>query len=142
MSKGRVPKRTEDRLGNVTKAEKDAITRAPGATGVEPPPADELWHSLAIRWYNSLAESGQARFYQPSDWMVAQYLAEAMSRNLEAERFSANLFAAVMSGMTELMATEGARRRLRLELQAAVEEPDDTGEAEVTRLDEYRDLYG
>lgn len=64
----------------------------------------------------SLAGSGQARFYEPSDWQTARYVAESMSRNLSAGRFSSQHFAAVMSAMTDLLTTEGARRRARLEL--------------------------
>lgn len=83
------------------------------------PPADPLWHPIARDWYESLSESGQASFYQASDWATARYIAEAMHRNLKNERFSAQLFAAVMSGMTELLTTEGARRRARLEIERA-----------------------
>jgi hypothetical protein len=64
----------------------------------------------------SLAESGQSQFYEPSDWAVARYVAEVMSRNLADGNMSAVMFAAVMSAMTELLTTEGARRRARLEL--------------------------
>lgn len=143
--RGPVPKRSEESLGHKTKAEKNAVSKAPGAAEVAVPAADEQWHPIARRWYESLAESGQSRYYEPSDWWTAQYLAEAMSRNLSNERFSAQLFAAVMSGATELMTTEGARRRLRLELQRPA--PEDAAEvdgdgASVTQLDEYRDLYG
>jgi hypothetical protein len=81
------------------------------------PDVDEAWHPIARRWFGSLRSSGQAAFYQDSDWATAVYVAEAMSRNLVAGRFSAQLFAAVMSGMTELLTTEGARRRARLELE-------------------------
>lgn len=143
--RGPVPKRSEESLGHKTKAEKSAVTKSSGAAEVPVPEADPRWHSIARQWYESLAESGQSRYYEPSDWWTAQYLAEAMSRNLDSDRFSAQLFAAVMAGATELMTTEGARRRLRLELQRP--QPDeapgeDEGGARVTRLDEYRDLYG
>lgn len=40
-----------------------------------------------------------------------------MSRNLTQGRFSAQLFQSVPSGMTDLLTTEGARRRARLELE-------------------------
>ncbi|MDH2424746.1 hypothetical protein [Sphaerisporangium sp. TRM90804] len=106
---------------------------------MERPEPDELWHPIAQDWYVSLAVSGQAKFYQPSDWQVARYVAEAMTRNLNASRFSAQMFAAVMGAMTELLTTEGARRRARLELERR--RPDDE-EAGVTVLDDYRAALG
>jgi hypothetical protein len=60
-----------------------------------------------------------------------------MSRNLEASRFSAQMFAAVMSGMSSLLTTEGDRRRVRVELERAVQTDADE-EAAVEALDEWR----
>lgn len=130
---GPVPKRSSERRRR-NKGNPVETVEAIGA--VEVPAADENWHPIARRWYDSLQESGQARFYEPSDWHSAQYVAEAMSRNLVNERFSAQLFAAVMSGMTELLTTEGARRRARLEIEREQSEH----EAPVMALDDYRDL--
>jgi hypothetical protein len=57
-------------------------------------------------------------YYEASDWATAYYVAEAMSKNLSQGKFSAVLFGAVMTATTSLLATEGDRRRLRLELTA------------------------
>lgn len=132
---GPVPKRSDQRR---RRNQDVPIDRAVGAAEVAAPPADESWHRIARDWYDSLAESGQSAFYEPSDWATARYVAEAMSRNLAGGRFSAQLFAAVMSAATSLLATEGDRRRLRLELERA--KPDDGAgeESGVAQLDEYR----
>jgi uncharacterized sodium:solute symporter family permease YidK len=74
-----------------------------------------------VRWYRSLAESGQSQFYEASDIAAAMYVAEAMSRSLNG-KLSSVMFAAVMSAMTELLTTEAARRRARIELERAVEQ--------------------
>ena len=122
-ARGPVPKRIEERLGHVSSADKEAVERVPVTGTVVVPAADEAWHPIARRWYDSLPGSGQAQFYEPSDWATAAYLAEAMSRNLHAgQRFSAQLFAAVMSGMSNLLVTEGDRRRVRLELERLPDE--------------------
>jgi hypothetical protein len=93
------------------------------APPVDPLEPDEAWHPIVIDWFRSLGESGQSKFYEPSDWQTARYVAEAMSRNLEAgTRFSAELFRAVMAAMTELLTTEGARRRVRIELERGAEQ--------------------
>lgn len=137
---GPVPKRSTERRRR-NKPEGVQVTAVPAAEEVvESPPADETWHEIAREWYESLAVSGQAVFYEPSDWATARYVAEAMSRGLQASRFSAQLFAAVSSAMTELLTTEGARRRARLEIErggSSEEKP-----AEVTALDDYRAALG
>ena len=137
---GPVPKRSSERRRR-NKPDGAAVTSVSAAQQVvECPPPDESWHPIARDWYDSLAKSGQAVFYEPSDWATARYVAEAMSRGLSSSRFSAQLFAAVSSAMTELLTTEGARRRARLEI-----ERDGGGEekpADVTALDDYRALLG
>lgn len=114
---GPIPKRANQRRRK-NKPEGCEILKAP-TNPVAPavPTALAEWHPIARTWYESLAESGQAQFYEPSDWATASYIAEAMSRNLHAGRFSGQLFAAVLAGMTELLTTEGARRRARIELE-------------------------
>lgn len=139
-STGPVPKRSSERRRR-NKPEGPEVTSAPATTQtVECPLPDESWHEIARDWYGSLAKSGQAIFYEPSDWATARYVAEAMSRGLQASRFSAQLFAAVSAAMTELLTTEGARRRARLEIHrgpVSNEKP-----ADVTALDDYRALLG
>lgn len=136
-SRGPVPKRSNQRHGHRAKEEVEAIDHAQGASNVDVPDADPEWHSIATRWFESLKESGQSRYYEPSDWAQAQYIAEAMSQNLTAGRFSAQLFAAVCAAATELLTTEGARRRLRLELERG-EQVDPDEDAAIAKLDEYR----
>lgn len=134
---GPVPKRSDQRRRR-NKEPGSQVTRAAGAPHVDVPPADPGWHPIAVDWYESLARSGQSSFYEPSDWVTARYVAEAMSRNLEAGRFSAQLFAAVMSATASLLATEGDRRRLRIELERA-QSIDAEEEAAVAELDEWRE---
>lgn len=131
--RGPVPKRSELRQ----RRNKDEVETksAPATPVIESPLPDADWHPIAVEWFESLGKSGQSFFYEESDWATARYIAEAMSRNLKQGRFSAQLFAAVMSGMTELLTTEGARRRARVELQKGDEAPDLTLVAD---LDEFR----
>ena len=132
---GPVPKRSDQRRRR--NKEGGEVTRAPSRSSVVAPAPDEGWHPIARGWFTSLSESGQSQFYEASDWATARYVAEAMSRNLHGGRFSAQLFAAVMSGATELLTTEGARRRMRLELQKQAP-VDPAAAAKVARMDAYR----
>lgn len=133
--RGPVPKRSSERRRRNKDSVAETIT-VDAAKPVRIPKPNARWHPIAKRWFLSLAGSGQAVFYEPSDWALAEYIAEAMSRNLrEQKRFSAVLFAAVMSGMTELLTSEGARRRVRLEVERG-DAP--VAPASVTAIADYR----
>lgn len=136
---GPVPKRSEERRRRNKDVE---IEQVPSGTDLpcQPPEPSEEWHPIAKNWYLSLAESGQAIFYEPSDWTTAVYVAEAMSRNLDSEKLSGHLFQAVITASSSLLVTEGDRRRLRLELTRA--EVKDTESAGVTALRDYKKSIG
>jgi hypothetical protein len=116
MPHGPVPKPASQRR---RRNKESQATTAPTSPAAPPAPEpDPDWHPVAVDWFRSLSESGQVQFFEPSDWQVARYVAEVMSRNLNAgSRLSAELFKAVMSAMAELLTTEGSRRRARLELE-------------------------
>lgn len=143
-ARGPIGKRSEERMGHRSKEEKDSVTKAPSGAPVELPDlpdADPLWHPIAADWYLSLRESGQAAFYQPSDWAVARYAADLMSKVLMSERGpNGQLVAALNSVMSSLLTTEGDRRRARMELER--KKPALQGGAKVTALDDYRSAFG
>lgn len=103
-------------------------------------PAKKTWHPIAREWYDSLADSGQAEFFEPSDWSAAFYVAEVMARHLQAKRLSAQLFGSIWMAMGELLTTEGARRRARIELER--EAGGDEQPAGVTAISDYRKRVG
>lgn len=144
-ARGPIGKRSEERMGHRSKEEQNSVTKAPsGAPADLPdlPDADPLWHSIAAGWYLSLRESGQAAFYQPSDWAVARYAAELMSRVLDCSERGPNgqLVAALNSVMSSLLTTEGDRRRARMELERkpTVQQTP----ASVTAIADYRSSIG
>ena len=136
MTRGPVPKRSDRRMGH-HKPEGPELRK--GIAGATPdiPPASEDWHPIARDWYESLATSGQSQYYEASDWATAVYVAEAMSRNLAQGRFSAQLFQSVTSAMTELLTTEGARRRARVELERHNEQTP-AADPTVALMEKYR----
>ena len=105
-----------------------------------PSDEEEGWHPLARDWYRSLGESGQSAYYEPSDWQTARVLAELLSKALRSGRVTASLIERWQSGSTELLTTEGARRRMRVELERG--QPDDEETADVSEIDEYRRRRG
>lgn len=135
-ARGPVPKRSIERRRRNLDSQPDVATVI-GAEVVTMPEPDGAWHAIALNWYRSLGESGQSQFYEPSDWAAAAFVAETMSRALNADKVGANMLAALMGAMTDLLTTEGARRRARVEI-----ERDGTELASVDDLDAYRGLVG
>lgn len=139
---GPIPKRSEERRRR-NKNDGPGLVKAPsGSVDVpELPGPDPDWHAIATDWYLSLRESGQAQFYEASDWATARYAAELMSRLLSSDRApNGQLVAALNSVMGSLLTTEGDRRRARIELQrrpVAVQAP-----ASVTAIADYRASIG
>lgn len=142
-ARGPIGKRSEERMGHRSKEELASVTKAPSGPPEDLPDLpepDELWHPIAADWYLSLQESGQAAFYQPSDWAFARYVAELMSRGLVSDRPpNGQYVAALNSAMSSLLTTEGDRRRARMELER--KKPAGQTDADVTVLDDYRSAF-
>lgn len=99
---------------------------------VTPPPVNPDWEPVAKEIYLSSQESGQCTFYEPSDWAALYLACESLSRDLapqfvgiaeatgEVIRERIPLKGASLNAylklFSQLMVTEGERRRLRLEL--------------------------
>ncbi|WP_030319603.1 hypothetical protein [Streptomyces flavochromogenes] len=139
--RGPIPKRSAERRRR-NKDDGPAIVQAASGPVEVPdlPEPDPSWHDIAKDWYMSLQESGQAAFYQASDWATARYAAELMSRLLSTDRSpNGQLVAALNSVMGSLLTTEGDRRRARIELER---QPTGPKLAVVSPLDSYRDIAG
>lgn len=139
MTRGPVPKRSDQRRRR-NKPEVDPTTIE--ATGeVVQPDAVESWHPIARDWYDSLAESAQSRFYEPSDWHSARFAADVMSRVASGEQVASSEVAAMAKLMSELLVTEGARRRARMEIERSRSNGGQAAKG-VTAIDEYRQRLG
>jgi hypothetical protein len=138
MAGGSIPKRADQRRRR-NKPEGHPLTTAPGAAHVDFPLPDDGWHEMARDWYLSLARSGQAKYYEPSDVQVARVWAEVLSRQLLTEKMSAVMIQAWAASAAELLTTEGSRRRGRLELERSQGDADE--DASVTMLSAYRERF-
>ena len=130
-----MPKRSEERRRR--NAVPGLERAAASSEKVTPPAASRYWHPAARRFYRDLARSGQSAFYEPSDWSMAWLLAERMTRLLYDDAPNAAAWGALDAATGRLLATEGDRRRLRLELvredEAAMSE-DDRADATVSDI--------
>lgn len=135
-SRGPVGKRSDAIMGHRSKAELAEKKKAQLEIDEGPaeiPAADEKWHPIARRWYDSLTRSAQSHFYEPSDWATAHLVAESISRDLKPQFVGisettgevihetipmkgANLNA-YLKAFTALLVTEGDRRRASLEIK-------------------------
>lgn len=163
---GPVPKRSEERRRRNTPAagapEKLDISKVEGADDpdslpflikqpiVIPEPVTDAdtsldddgkpttgWHPIALELWESFKRSGQAIYWEPSDWAIAKLACESISRDLKpqfvgvtaASEMAASeaiyeriplkggSLSAYLKLFGQLMLTEGERRRLALELQ-------------------------
>ena len=150
--RGPVPKRSEERRRN-NKPE-TPIESVPVSGPVPIPTADPKWHPTARLIYESLPSSGQAKFYEPSDWSTAYLLAESLSRDLKPQSIGITedgkviracvplkgaSLAAYLKGFAALGVTEGDRRRMGIEIDRKAKKPALTA---VTVMDEYRESLG
>lgn len=152
-TRGPIPKRSIERRRRNKSGDTETVGTLVDV--VEVPEADASWHPIAKLWYESLADSGQSVFYEPSDWATAYLIAESMSRDL-AEQFVAATdsgesiyatiplkgasLAAYLKAMSVLMVTEGDRRRMRLELERG--DGEKAAPASVVAMDAYRKVGG
>jgi len=138
-TRGPVPKRSTAQAGHRTSAEQPDRPQVPGE--IHRPSAAGHWHRQARAWYRSLGQSGQSRYYEPSDWQQARVLAEMLSQLLLSPKPSSEMFKAWLAGAEQLGSTEGARRRMRIEVQRVPDEPA-TEDGKVAVMDRYRQALG
>jgi hypothetical protein len=100
------------------------------------PEPDPNWHHKAIALYEGLRSSAVARIYEPSDWQTALMLCEDYSRELKPRKVEIGRdgedepifvemevpmpgakLTAILRGLNSLIATEGDRRRLQIEIK-------------------------
>ncbi|MFI5763885.1 hypothetical protein ACIA8F_23470 [Streptomyces sp. NPDC051563] len=103
------------------------------------PNADRSWHPIAKRLWDSLKTSGQADFYQDSDWALAFSLCEDLSYYKKAGKRSGQMLQTIYSAFERLLVAEGDRRRVRVELH----EPEpEVQSAAVLAIADYRQDLG
>ena len=129
--RGPAPKRSNQRRRqnkrDVEKASANEKTYGPALTGRHT--------AIAKRFYAALRRSGQAQFFEPSDWAAAELVVAAIDEFARSP--NAALLSSIRAAMAGLLVTEADRRRIGLELERTP--PPASGEkAEVTALDDFR----
>lgn len=139
---GPVPKRSAQRAGHRAKADRpDKVTRS---NTVKAPAELRTWGLEARRWYRSLTRSGQALYFEPSDWEQARIVARLLSAEMAKDRPSGAMMGVIFAAMDRLGTTEGARRRMGIEIEhpGAGAPADDEDHAGIAVLDQWREIGG
>lgn len=74
-------------------------------------------HPLVVDLYEALKTSGQAKFYEPSDWQYARLAMHFVNKLVRNSKPSAMMLSSVNTMLTPLLMTEGERRRVRMEVE-------------------------
>ena len=78
-------------FGSVVDRSDEQETKKGQVRPVRVPRADPDWHLIAKQLYDSLKKSGQADFYQQSDWVLAFALCDDLSRYKKSGKRSAQM---------------------------------------------------
>ena len=124
-----------DNLSEPRKSNRGDLTTGT-ALPCKAPVENPAWHALAKRLWKGLVNSGQAEFFQASDWAFAYHMMEEISEYKRSTRRSGQMLAVINDALGRLMMTEGDRRRRRIELHAP--NTDEGPTAGVVALEEYR----
>lgn len=115
-TRGPIPKRSDERIRRnkddveITTIEAVGPIHQP-ELGLDDP------HPMIVDFWESLGDSAQSKFYEPSDWQYARFTLHFADKLVKSGRPSSQLLAAVNSSFTDLLVSEGARRRVRLEVE-------------------------
>lgn len=142
---GPIPKREAERRRNA-KTTESGVSNAVQHVTVDPavmddtslvkaPAANPQWHPIAAMQYEAAKRSAIREFFEPTDWSVLFVLCEQLSSHLnpqpiviqagpeagtviyEVVPMNGATLNSFITGFTNLMFTEGARRRLRIEVE-------------------------
>lgn len=115
-SNRRIRRNKEDSEG-LDVIQSSGVTDAP-SLGITDP------HHLVAELYDSVQDSAYAHYYEPSDWMMLQVNLEMLDRQLKSSKPSAQMVASIYSMFSNLLVTEGDRRRVKLEIERGQAEAD------------------
>src|SRR5690349_4262889 len=137
---GPVPNRSEDlaRPRSRRGGDQKDVTKG-AARKVVVPHADPDWHPISRKLWEGLKSSGQADFYQNSDWAIAYSLMDDLSHYKKSGKRSGQMLQVIMTSLERLLVTEADRRRARIELEAP--EPETESVAKVA-IEHYKGVLG
>lgn len=113
---GPIPKRSEERIRrNIPDV---PITKIEAVGDVEKPELElPDPHPIIQKLWDSIGESAQTEYYEPSDWALLRFALHFADGLVKSGRPSGQMFASIHSMFGDLLISEGARRRVRMEIE-------------------------
>lgn len=116
-TRGPVPKRSDRRVRR-NKDENQPIEKITAIGSVSAPPLGlDDPHPMIVDFYDSLQDSAQAQYYEPSDWEFARITLHFLNQQIVNKRPSAQMYAAINTALSNLLVSEGDRRRVKIEVE-------------------------
>lgn len=138
LGTGPIRKRDDERI---RRNKDDVETETVTAIGTVPVPdlgmhslGCAVLHPVAKMLYESLKNSAQSRFYEESDWAFARLTTYILNDMLNDGNISAMKLTALNQMFSNLLLTEGDRRRVRLEIER-------TGDQKTASVTSISDIY-
>jgi hypothetical protein len=123
-----MPNRSEDLTPAGERKRKErgtAVVRGKSNPATIPEPDAEWCHAAKMLW-DAMTESGGAAWYESSDYAVLYLVCDQIHHLYQqGGRRSPEYLRVIMQALGTLLATEGDRRRLHIELQKAPDDEDD-----------------
>lgn len=123
MTRGPIPKRSDERTRRNKQGEDGIAIKKGEATDTFWPEPDEDWQEAIKDLYHGARQSGMSAYYQQSDiqwiWLACQ---EFNDYRQSTRRSAVHLQAALSMFSEGLGLTEGARRRIKIELDKPSDE--------------------
>ncbi|WP_458574190.1 phage terminase small subunit [Mycobacteroides abscessus] len=150
-TRGPIPKREDQRVRrNATEIPTDKVK----ALGKVPVPdlGIENPHPFVVEFYESIRQSAQSNYYEPSDWQFARLTMYALNEELNAVYQSGDnkgkkkplgvmKLQVINQMMSTLLLTEGDRRRVRMEIERNAA-PTAEGGKVLTMADHFKQALG
>jgi len=114
---GPVPKRSTER--HPSRNQGEVIDRVQAFGVVKKPNLGlgDVVHPIIIDFWDSIGESAQSRYYEPSDWQYLRVSLHFLNKLLNTGKPSAQMLTVVNQMLTDLLVSEGSRRRVRMEIE-------------------------
>ena len=114
---GPVPKRDDERIRRNVPEVPTTKVEVIGDFTPQPELGFPDPHPIVRDFWESLPGSAQCRFYEPSDWQFARLALHFCDKLLKSEKPNGQLLSVVTSMLSELLVSEGSRRRVRMEIE-------------------------
>jgi hypothetical protein len=110
-----IRKRSDERIRRNIEPPTEKVT-AFGAV-IQPSLDFEDPHPTVVRMWKALGDSAFTKYYEPTDWEMARVMLHFLDGQLKYHKPNANMVSVIQSMMSDLLFSEGSRRRVRLEIE-------------------------